>query len=598
MASGGRATSGATKLSEPSVTRPVRAGSNTDAVTWLRCVSRYRTQEIAGSSPASASRRVANPRGAKYDRRAVRLLLARAGILGAVALVGVFLLPAAGTPRAIKEGGTFRVAEPDTPASADPAIVGNFGVFGPACGTLMWYPSKPLPEGLRLMPDLAASNPHISQGGSTYTFLVRRSARFSTGQPVTAADVKHSLERILTPALQSGLAYLFEDVVGARRMASGKATSLAGVTANGRTVTIRLVRSVPDLPARTTQLCIVPRALQPDRKVRRRRSRVRGPTTSPSSSRARASRSSGTRTTAAGVHTTSTASSKRPASSRTPGSTKFRRGGSTSIPWCRGRGRASSSATTASIARGSSSSSRLAGEVSSSTRAGRCSATTSRSARRSTSLSTAPPSSASSVGSVRRRPIRSCRRGCRDSGTRRYTHCAARTSVARGRSRLGISAKGRPSCTRARIQAIASPRPRCSSGTSGPSVFAWRSRPSPSASTSRRRRRSASPTTSSSSAGSVATTTPGEFLLLFDGRSGAQNYSRFNSPAYNRLLDVAGHLSGPARYKAYGSLDVRLMRDEAPAIPYAVYNDWTFVSDRVGCVVKNPSLDLTAVCLK
>lgn len=91
---------------------------------------------------------------------------------------------------------------------------------------------------------------------------------------------------------------------------------------------------------------------------------------------------------------------------------------------------------------------------------------------------------------------------------------------------------------------------------------------------------------------------PREFLLLFDGRSGAQNFSRFNSPAFNRLLDAAGRLSGPARYKAYGSLDVRLIRDEAPAIPYAVYNDWTFVSDRVGCVVTNPSLDLTAVCLK
>ena len=42
----------------------------------------------------------------------------------------------------------------------------------------------------------------------------------------------------------------------------------------------------------------------------------------------------------------------------------------------------------------------------------------------------------------------------------------------------------------------------------------------------------------------------------------------------------------------------QLSRDAAPAIPFAVLNALTFVSARVGCVVLNPYLDLTAVCLK
>jgi hypothetical protein len=55
---------------------------------------------------------------------------------------------------------------------------------------------------------------------------------------------------------------------------------------------------------------------------------------------------------------------------------------------------------------------------------------------------------------------------------------------------------------------------------------------------------------------------------------------------------------GRARERAYGDLDIRLSRDAAPGIPYGVTNALTFVSARVGCVVLNPFLDLTAVCLK
>jgi ABC-type transport system substrate-binding protein len=89
---------------------------------------------------------------------------------------------------------------------------------------------------------------------------------------------------------------------------------------------------------------------------------------------------------------------------------------------------------------------------------------------------------------------------------------------------------------------------------------------------------------------------------IFDGRTigkpDNQNWSYFNSPKYNRLLEQASRLSGPERYRAYGKLDVRLSRDAAPAIPVAFLNSITFVSRRAGCVVLNPFFDLTAVCLK
>ncbi len=98
-------------------------------------------------------------------------------------------------------------------------------------------------------------------------------------------------------------------------------------------------------------------------------------------------------------------------------------------------------------------------------------------------------------------------------------------------------------------------------------------------------------------------TGPDSAAGIHDGRSidqpGNQNYSYFNSPKYNRLIAAADALPlGRARERAYGELDVQLSRDAAPGIPYGVTNALTFVSAKVGCVVLNPFLDLTAVCLK
>ena len=91
-------------------------------------------------------------------------------------------------------------------------------------------------------------------------------------------------------------------------------------------------------------------------------------------------------------------------------------------------------------------------------------------------------------------------------------------------------------------------------------------------------------------------------LGIFDRRTLADpdnsNWSYFNSPAYNRLLDRASRLTGAARYQAYAALDVEISRDAAPAIPYAFQNSITFVSARTGCVVRNPIIDLTSACLK
>ena len=82
--------------------------------------------------------------------------------------------------------------------------------------------------------------------------------------------------------------------------------------------------------------------------------------------------------------------------------------------------------------------------------------------------------------------------------------------------------------------------------------------------------------------------------------SNNNNLSYFNDPAYNKKMLAASRLSGDARYKAYGDLDIDLMKNAAPVAPRSNPNQRIFVSKRFGCFTFNPSytLDLAAACLK
>jgi len=59
---------------------------------------------------------------------------------------------------------------------------------------------------------------------------------------------------------------------------------------------------------------------------------------------------------------------------------------------------------------------------------------------------------------------------------------------------------------------------------------------------------------------------------------------------YNRLLNEAARLSGNARERAYGELDIRLSRDAAPAIPWATLNSIDFVSPESRLRLLQPAL--------
>jgi ABC-type transport system substrate-binding protein len=183
-----------------------------------------------------------------------------------LALLLTLALPGSLGAQATKEGGTFRMAISLVAnfQSIDPALYGlESRALRPACAALMSYPDKPLPAGLVLAPELAQFDPVVSRDRKTYTFTIRKDARFSDGSAVTAGDFVRALERIFDPKMKTGGAF-FGDIVGAREMLAGKATRLAGAVANGRTLRLRLTKPVPDFLVRVSGLCAVPSDLPAD----------------------------------------------------------------------------------------------------------------------------------------------------------------------------------------------------------------------------------------------------------------------------------------------------------------------------------------------
>lgn len=100
------------------------------------------------------------------------------------------------------------------------------------------------PETLRPVPALA-ERWEVSADGLTYTFHLRADARWSNGDPLTAADVRESWRRVLTPTLGAPYAYQFFCIRGAQEFLKGATTDFGtvGVAASDdRTLEVRLAR--------------------------------------------------------------------------------------------------------------------------------------------------------------------------------------------------------------------------------------------------------------------------------------------------------------------------------------------------------------------
>src|SRR6266550_1945259 len=124
-----------------------------------------------------------------------------------------------------------------------------------------WLTQRPLlnfahaqgARGYRLLNEGAKSYT-VSRDGRTYTFHIRAGMRFSNGQPVTAANYKHALMRILNPAVGSPIASFLTDpssvnIVGAIAYNTTGKGSVGGIRTTGKyTLIIKLVKANALLP--------------------------------------------------------------------------------------------------------------------------------------------------------------------------------------------------------------------------------------------------------------------------------------------------------------------------------------------------------------
>jgi oligopeptide transport system substrate-binding protein len=123
-------------------------------------------------------------------------------------------------------GGTLNLWD-DGPRTLDPAISSEMAshvyVMQIFSG-LVKFDTK-----LNPAPDLAESW-EVSPDGKTYTFHLRKDARFQDGRKLTSSDIKYSLERACNPATASPTASTYlNDIVGAAEVISGKAPSISGI---------------------------------------------------------------------------------------------------------------------------------------------------------------------------------------------------------------------------------------------------------------------------------------------------------------------------------------------------------------------------------
>lgn len=164
-----------------------------------------------------------------------RLLRIRFLVIVALLLVSMPLLAGAqGFPSAGGgQDGVLRLAGPTDLQTLDPAKAKDLGTL--FLVRQIFSGLTRLDDDLQPVPALAEKI-DVSDDGLTYTFTLRKDARFQDGTDISADDVAFSLTRALDPATTGGDASLLAaptflaDIAGARELLAGEATDLSGVT--------------------------------------------------------------------------------------------------------------------------------------------------------------------------------------------------------------------------------------------------------------------------------------------------------------------------------------------------------------------------------
>ena len=153
----------------------------------------------------------------------------------------------AGSDPTIHVGGTLTAALPDYFGNLDPAhayATGAWVVLSDTNDGLLALRKEAGAEGDMVVPDLATRLPTVSDDGLTYTFQLRTGIRWSTGEPVTAFDIRRGLERTVA----QGVWPLYGGIAGASDCSRSDCdlSDAIHVYPDTGTLTITLTRPDPD----------------------------------------------------------------------------------------------------------------------------------------------------------------------------------------------------------------------------------------------------------------------------------------------------------------------------------------------------------------
>lgn len=159
------------------------------------------------------------------------------------AALGLGVAPAVGAGKTAQP--VFEAAYTSFPDYMDPQLsytaegwTAMYDVYIP----LLTYRHASGKAGSAVIPGLAKTLPRISDGGRTYTLILRPGLRYSDGEPVRASDFRFAVERMFR--LNSGGSPFYTDIVGASSFAKGRRPHIGGIVTDDRTgkISIHLIK--------------------------------------------------------------------------------------------------------------------------------------------------------------------------------------------------------------------------------------------------------------------------------------------------------------------------------------------------------------------
>jgi peptide/nickel transport system substrate-binding protein len=135
-------------------------------------------------------------------------------------------------------GGTITIDAGTPPLSADPGL--DFTTQGNELYSVVDTPLLTFARGVqgvggsKIIPALAQALPTVSNGGKTYTFMLRPGLKYSNGTAIKASDVTYAVERDIKIPWQAA-SFVSAYIAGGTAYANGKAKTISGITTDDAT---------------------------------------------------------------------------------------------------------------------------------------------------------------------------------------------------------------------------------------------------------------------------------------------------------------------------------------------------------------------------